>query len=764
MLYILSNLLRTSIGFLLIGLSIFLFFAIIDFSLTDTTLLNATNTSITNITGKYGANIADISLQSFGYAIFLPIIFILILGIKSLQGKSNRLILLRITILLFTVLTFSALLTFLNKSTGNEVNSYGGFIGSYIKSELTASMNSNLVLLILTILLFVGIIFSLGLTFKQWKKIFKYTYITVVKLTYKISKIIRLIYIKIYNILTKLQGDDNSSTTSIFETNIRIKDGPKLIDDDEVNSRQVDSDVVEETENSNQIVQATSKNILSYNHQTKIFILPPTSILNPIPVSKKNQINSSILDENANALWQVLQDFGVNGNIVNVYPGPVVTLYELEPAAGTKSSRVIGLADDIARSMSSTSARIAVVPGRNAIGIELPNTQREIVYLRELLESNVYRDHTSYLPLVLGKNIGGESIIVDLAKMPHLLVAGTTGSGKSVAINTMILSLLYNHSPKTCRLVMIDPKMLELSVYEGIPHLLAPVVIDPKKAISALKWVVKEMEERYRAMSTLGVRNIHGYNTMLQDALTRGKHLTRQVQTGFDQGTGKPIFETITMSDEILPYIVVIVDEMADLMLVAGKDIEASIQRLAQMARAAGIHLIMATQRPSVDVITGVIKANFPTRISFQVTSKIDSRTILGEQGAEQLLGMGDMLYMMPGGKIERVHGPFVDDKEVEKVVAFIKQQGPANYIEDITAEDEDFSESILSESNNGSELYDQAVSIVIQDRKASTSYIQRSLKIGYNRAATLIERMEKEGVISAPNHVGKREILVNSR
>ncbi len=496
-----------------------------------------------------------------------------------------------------------------------------------------------------------------------------------------------------------------------------------------------------------------------YDHK---FILPSVMLLSAmVNKTKKDDISSSILTQNSRKLIAVLEDFGIYGKILAAHPGPVVTLYELEPAAGTKSSRVIGLADDIARSISAISARIAVIPGRNALGIELPNINREIVYLKELLDSHEYRHADYKLPIVLGKDIGGRSVIVDLAKMPHLLVAGTTGSGKSVAINTMILSLVYKLTPAECRFIMIDPKMLELSVYDGIPHLLAPVVTDPKKAVVALNWVVKEMESRYRLLSQLGVRSISGYNEKIAEAKASGEKLERIVQTGFDPGTGKPILEKIPCAMEYLSLIVVIVDEMADLMLVAGKDIESSVQRLAQMARAAGIHIIMATQRPSVDVITGVIKANFPTRISFQVTSRIDSRTILGEQGgAEQLLGMGDMLYMSSGSKIMRVHGPFVSDKEVEKIVNHLKSQGSPAYIEDITTEDNSSDDSGDASNDEKDELYKQAVEIVLRDRKVSTSYIQRCLKIGYNRAATIIERMEKENIISPANHSGKREIF----
>ncbi|HHZ08150.1 MAG TPA: DNA translocase FtsK [Rhizobiales bacterium] len=500
----------------------------------------------------------------------------------------------------------------------------------------------------------------------------------------------------------------------------------------------------------------------AFEMPTLHFLAEPKNVVRDASLSK------DALEQNARLLEGVLEDFGVKGEIIHVRPGPVVTLYELEPAPGIKSSRVIGLADDIARSMSAIACRVAVVPGRNAIGIELPNARRETVYLREILGSRDFEQTKARLALALGKTINGEAVIVDIAKMPHVLVAGTTGSGKSVAINTMILSLLYRMTPKECRLIMIDPKMLELSVYDGIPHLLTPVVTDPKKAVVALKWTVREMEDRYRKMSKVGVRNIDGFNARVAAARQKGEAITRTVQTGFDRETGEAIYETESLDLEAMPYIVVIIDEMADLMMVAGKDIEGAVQRLAQMARAAGIHVIMATQRPSVDVITGTIKANFPTRISFQVTSKIDSRTILGEQGAEQLLGMGDMLYMAGGGRIQRVHGPFVSDDEVEKVVAHLKLQGAPEYLDAITEDDEDDDDAPAKGSGSGGgsfddsdDPYDQAVAVVLRDGKASTSYIQRRLGIGYNRAASIIEKMEKEGIVGPANHAGKREILV---
>ena len=504
-----------------------------------------------------------------------------------------------------------------------------------------------------------------------------------------------------------------------------------------------------------------SENMANYEQPALDLLESPKTVI-------RQQLSDEALEENARMLENVLDDYGVKGEIISVRPGPVVTMYELEPAPGLKASRVIGLADDIARSMSALAARVSTVPGRTVIGIELPNDHRETVLLREILSARDYGDGKHGLPLALGKNIGGIPEVADLAKMPHLLIAGTTGSGKSVAINTMLLSLLYKLSPDECRMIMIDPKMLELSVYDGIPHLLSPVVTDPRKAVVALKWVVGEMEERYRKMSKMGVRNISGYNSRVADALAKNEDFERTVQTGFDDNTGEAIFETETFKPEKLPFIVVVVDEMADLMMVAGKEIEACIQRLAQMARASGIHLIMATQRPSVDVITGTIKANFPTRISFQVTSKIDSRTILGEMGAEQLLGMGDMLYMAGGGKITRIHAPFVSDEEVELIVNHLKKFGPPEYVSGVVKGPDDEKASSLDSilglggnTNKESALYDQAVAIVAHDRKCSTSYIQRKLSIGYNKAAKIVEEMEDNGIVSAANHIGKREIFL---
>ena len=494
---------------------------------------------------------------------------------------------------------------------------------------------------------------------------------------------------------------------------------------------------------------------------------PTADLLNEVPKVTEEYLDEEALKHNAEFLENVLQDFNVEGEIVSIHPGPVVTLYEFEPAPGTKSARIVNLTDDIARSMSAVSVRASVIPGRNVIGIEIPNKKRQTVYMREMLEMEDYDKTKAKLPLVLGKNIGGKPVVADLAKMPHLLVAGTTGSGKSVAVNTMIMSLIYKLPPEKCRFIMIDPKMLELSVYNDIPHLLSEVVTEPGKAVVSLKWAVAEMEKRYRAMSKLGVRNIDGYNARMEEARKKGEVIMRKVQTGFDVDSGKPVYEDQPMDMSELPYIVILIDEFADLMLVAGKDVEGAIQRLAQMARAAGIHMIMATQRPSVDVITGVIKANFPTRISFQVTSKIDSRTILGDGGAEQLLGMGDMLYMAGGGRLTRVHGPFTSDDEVESVVNFLKLQGEPNYLDEVTEGSLENGMDLLGIGGEESgsdvdELYDQAVALVAREQKASTSYIQRYLQIGYNRAARIIEEMERQGVVGPANHVGKREILVS--
>lgn len=730
------------LGLPLIVVALFLCIAVLTYNKLDPSLNRSTNIEVQNAAGRYGAFVADPMLQSLGFAILIPIAFLSITGLRVFAGKRNSLLSLRIAATLFATLMLAVLLAYFDGENSYAINGLGGYIGFFLKSEIALRFDLNKAIIPVPFVLIPLTFYALGFGLRELIKFYKAVYFSTLLLIGMISWASKLVYAFIFRLSARVSRDE-----------IETREYPEM----------------PQAKTIVEIVNKPKPSEARALHQSKLrldpqeFELPSASLLKEITEkNKKTSVNEGALSQNSKVLHKVLDDFGVKGNMIKIHPGPVVTLYEFEPAAGTKSSRVIGLADDIARSMSAVSARIAVLSGKNTLGIELPNSHREVVYLRELLESKVYQTCEDKLPLILGKNIAGDPIIADLSKMPHLLVAGTTGSGKSVAINTMILSLLYKHPPAQCRFIMIDPKMLELSVYDGIPHLLAPVVTEPKKAVAALKWVVKEMENRYRAMSMLGVRNIDGYNKALHEALRTRQKFEKQVQVGFDAETGQPKFETIALDTKPLPFIVVIVDEMADLMLVAGKDIEGSIQRLAQMARAAGIHLIMATQRPSVDVITGVIKANFPTRISFQVTSKIDSRTILGEQGAEQLLGMGDMLYMRGGGRIERVHGPYVDDREVESIANFLKLQGSPEYVHTITqVADEEGGDFEGSFGDSGDDLYNQAVQIILKDRKASTSYIQRCLRIGYNRAATIIERMEREGIVSAPNHSGKRDVLL---
>ncbi|MFV1011586.1 DNA translocase FtsK 4TM domain-containing protein [Wolbachia endosymbiont of Nasonia vitripennis] len=688
-------------------LLMYIYISVFSYNYQDPSLNTATNQEVTNLGGVVGSYLADILVQFLGLAsitIATTIVYFLI---------SKRL--LKILYLILINLGICATLAQLSLGiTARYV--HGGMIGN--------ALISNYPFYIFAVAASIGFVGLIG-----WKR-------TVYSLLFLCKKIFSL-FTKVLFFRLRKTTDYSIAPLVVEEKYRTTRQQPK--------ERQK---------------KATEE---IFKPPSSEFEFPSIHLLSKVEESvQRKQLNALESNKNLSLLEQVLSDFGVQGKIISVCYGPVVTLYKLEPQAGTKSARVIGLADDIARSMSALSARISIIRGQNAMGIELPNKEREIVMLRDLLESPEYQNANLNLPIALGKEISGKPIIADLTKMPHLLVAGTTGSGKSVAINTMILSLVYRLSPDECKMIMIDPKMLELSIYDAIPHLITPVVTEPKKAVIALKWIVKEMENRYRMMSYLNVRNVINYNQKITEAMNSGIELERVVQIGFNSTTGKPLFEKIPIKMETFPYIVVIVDEMADLMLVAGKDIECSIQRLAQMARAAGIHIIMATQRPSVDVITGVIKANFPTRISFAVTSKIDSRTILGEQGAEQLLGMGDMLYMASGGKIIRVHGPFVSDDEVQNIVDHLKMQGEPNYMEEITQEDENsFAESEGETEDEENDLYKQAVAIIQRDQKVSTSYIQRQLRIGYNRAANIVERMEKEGIVSAPSYSGKREILV---
>ncbi len=701
-----------------------------------------------NLLSYFGSYLADILYQVLGFSSFvIPISFTvwsyLIYKYGTLNWKS-----LKITSLIIAIICISVALSYI-KITTLPIAS-GGILGIYVRA-ITTRFPTEFQQLILPIAFLFSIFFlilALGVKFINYLNFALYVKTFFTKIGSWCS------YIK----LPKFSSSDFKNNFSLKTESKTIKEPIIRRNDSDSGIRPVITPIVENK------VQPTQKDSAVRNIQfinQEADILPSIDLLDDANDRHVKLQSTEELESKAQELLAVLGDFGVKGKIIDIRQGPVVTMYEFEPAAGTKSSRIIGLSDDIARSLSAHSTRIAVIPGRNALGIELPNKQRVFFCLKELVQTEEFQDQNIILPIILGKDLGGRPLVADLAKMPHLLVAGTTGSGKSVAINTMIMSLLYRYTPAECRMIMIDPKMLELSAYDNIPHLMTPVVTEPGKAVVALKWAVKEMENRYRLMSHLGVRNIANFNAKILEAIKENKILERRMQTGFDPETGKPIFESVPIDMQKMPFIVVIVDEMADLMLVAGKDIETSIQRLAQMARAAGIHIIMATQRPSVDVITGVIKANFPSRISFKVTSKIDSRTILGEQGSEQLLGMGDMLYMGNSARILRVHGPFVDDKEVERVTCFLRSTGMPEYVSAVTEAEEDLSASDFDELENNDDIYKQAVNIVKNERKTSISYIQRSLRIGYNRAANIVEEMEKNGILSSPNHSGKREVLL---
>ncbi len=766
------------LGVGLLALAGFMAISLVSYSPSDPSLNISSSFPVSNWGGVVGAIMADLLLQTMGIASILPVILCLAWGARLFGARRVTRLWLRIVAFLFSLIAFSTLIAYFEAPLAWPVETgMGGAIGMLVKYHLSGVI-SNAGLFFISLFVFVvATPVALGLRRSEWKKMWQMArrgifYMLLLLGFLKPSRLTSVTF-------DQYPSEDSRSLWSRMVDRFAFWRERAAVeewdDEEELPEEEIESPVVR---TSPRLTKRQAKKLIdapqrkskkakraaqgTFQLLSGSYEMPSFELLSePSKKSRKIRLDESALAQNARLLETVLQDFGVQGEIVKIRPGPVITMYELEPSPGTKSARVIGLADDIARSMSAISARISVIPGRNAIGIELPNSQREMVVLREMIEDEDFASTDAKLPLALGKDIGGSPIVVDLARMPHLLVAGTTGSGKSVAVNTMITSLLYRHTPEECKFIMIDPKMLELSIYDGIPHLLSPVVTEPGKAVVALKWTVKEMENRYRLMSSLGVRNVEGYNRRIEEAKARGDTLTRTVQTGFDPETGKPIYEEQPLEMTPLPFIVVVVDEMADLMVTAGKEIEASIQRLAQMARAAGIHIIMATQRPSVDVITGVIKANFPTRISFQVTSRIDSRTILGEQGAEQLLGQGDMLYMAGGGRLTRIHAPFISDSEVQNIVNFLKEQGTPSYVEAVTEEEQlstEFGDD--DESDEDKMLYDKAVEIVYRDGKASTSYIQRCLKIGYNRAARLIEKMEREGVVSAANHVGKREVL----
>ena len=749
-------------GLLLIVLGWGVLAAVCFYSPKDSSFNFATN-GTDNLLGYFGASTADTVLTFFGLALPLFTIPLMVWGYRFCKMENIKFFYLHVIAWLVGIVTAMMSLAFVD-----FVFPLGGVLGEMFNKHLfnfvpDFAYRMQVMCLLLSVLTVVLFSYTVDVTAEQWFLGTKKVLLFIWSVLKKCAELLRTVFVGLASVklfkpsLPKKEKEPK-----------KVKKEPKIsMDDDEAKSK-ADSKPVMKVEKAPVAKPAPAKTLKSKPKQDDGYQYPDVSLLTaPKAKSAATAMSESELQKIAQDLEKVLQEFGVNGKIVKIRPGPVVTLYELEPAPGTKTARVIGLADDIARSMSAVSVRIAVVAGSNTIGIELPNTVREIVWLRELFEGEGFQDSKNALNVVLGKDIGGENVYADLAKMPHLLVAGTTGSGKSVGMNSMILSLLFKMRPDECKLIMIDPKMLEFSVYNGIPHLLTPVITDPAKAVLGLKWAVKEMEDRYRAMAQLNVRNISGYNKKLEELRNSGERCVRTVQTGFDPDTGAPIFEEQEIDLTPLPYIVVVVDEMADLMLVAGKEVEAAIQRLAQMARAAGIHLILSTQRPSVDVITGVIKANFPTRISFQVTSKIDSRTILGEQGAEQLLGMGDMLYMPAGQRPIRVHGSFVKDQEVEAIVEFLKAQKEPEYVEGVTEGELNvkdsgsvFDKTAMGGGSSDDDLYNQAVAIVRNDKKTSISYVQRRLRIGYNRAAVLIERMEEEGVLSAPDHTGKREIL----
>ena len=759
------------LGLLIVAIGFAL--SLLSYTPEDPNFNHATAKAPENLLGLPGAHVADFSLQTLGVMAGLTVLVLACWSWRLVSDRRVPRFWLRLTLLPVTLI-FSAIAAASLEPPGVWPLStgLGGVIGEEINGRIVEAghaylpvLPSGLHAIVFGALALLSLVFVMALTADEWRAAWRRGGLVAMGALRAIGALGRVA--EWLNLRRRSRGARNDP---LDRNEPVLERGAEDVAD---HARSGDGDREDEAAAAPQRVRKrmakprqgrrtdTERQPTLELVPTNEYQLPALSLLSSPPTSKSSRaVSDEALEQNARLLESVLEEFGVKGRISEVRPGPVVTLYELEPAPGTKTSRVIGLADDIARSMSAVSARIAVVQGKNAIGIELPNSDRETVHLRELLSSAAYESTAANLTLALGKDIAGAPVVVDLARMPHLLVAGTTGSGKSVGINSMILSLLYRLPPDRCKLILIDPKMLELSAYDDIPHLLTPVVTEPGKAVIALKWAVREMENRYRAMSQLGVRNITGYNQRLTEILAKGDGLKRTVQTGFDTESGEPVFEDQELDLRPFPYVVVVVDEMADLMLVAGKEIEGAIRRLAQMARAAGIHLIMATQRPSVDVITGTIKANFPSRISFQVTSKIDSRTILDEQGAEQLLGAGDMLYQASGGRVQRVHGPFVSDGEVEQVAAALKKQGSPEYLDAVT-EDVEASLESPEGGGGGDELYDQAVALVKREHRASTSFIQRHLQIGYNRAARIIERMEAQGVVSPADRVGKREVLM---
>ena len=711
------------LGATIISIGVLSLASLLSYNALDESLNTVSDSPTENILGVPGSYISDILVQSLGIlSIIIPIILI-VFGFYKIIGKLKN---------LWIKLTLVLIGLFLLAASFEMAFGSGGIFGSVFLKEINSLIYK--LSIILNTNLLENNLFIYG--FYSLLGVFSSTIIT-------------------YGLLPSVIKEDNLINKKSNETEKEILKTPN---NTIKKKRKIFAPIIKRSKKRKEIIEEKGSHL---SENINGYTLPGLDLLNEVPTERKdNKISDKQISENKELLSTTLSDFGIKGRIISVNPGPFVTLYELEPAPGVKSSRVISLADDISRSMRATSARIAVIPGKNSIGIELPNYSKETVYLREILESDVFEYIESGIPLSLGKNIGGEPTIADLSRMPHLMIAGTTGSGKSVGINGMILSILYKFRQDECRLIMVDPKMIELSVYDGIPHLLTPVITNPKKAVVGLKWVVREMDDRYNRMSKLSVRTMEAFNTKAEDYRKKGKKFKRKIHTGYDDETGQPLYSEEEIEPERMPFIVVVIDEMADLMLVARNDIEHLVQSLAQKARAAGIHLVMATQRPSVDVVTGTIKANFPTRIAFQVASKIDSRTILNEMGAEQLLGRGDMLYMSDGGKVVRVHGPFVTDNEVERVVGYIRKQETPEYIESLTKDENDEGSSTSLPGESEDALFSQAVAIIIKDKRVSTSYIQRKLQIGYNRAARIIEEMEEKGIVSEPNSQGKREII----
>ncbi len=736
-----TNRLFELLGLSILFLSCFIFLSLFSFSPLDPSMNNLTSYEVSNLGGKMGANISDLLIQLFGYSSFIITLVFLSWSFKLIFHKELSLFALNAFLLPFFLISISVVINLLNLSSVN------GFISNEVKGLLfdygllSTNFNYNLSLISFFLFSVILLFFSMGLSKKDWIFILR----LINQILLKVINLFILFFKLFFRRFSKSYPSSINQKQELIEPKIdfeNIKNEP-VSNFGQTNINETTTPIQKQIDLDDDEYKSPSVDLLSQ----------PDRNIAP-------QMNEEELSANSEILKKVLADFKIEGEIINISPGPIVTMYELQPAPGIKASKIISLSDDIARNMSAMSARVAIIPGRNVVGIEIPNDKKQPVYLSELFLHDKFVHNEKSLILALGKDINGKAIFANLENMPHLLIAGTTGSGKSVGINVMITSILFKHSPEDCKFILIDPKMLELSVYEGVPHLITPVVTDPKKAITALKWVVREMESRYQKMSLLGVRNIENYNSRIAEAGSMSETIKRSIPAGIDPETGQPITKEVEIETKKMPFIVVVVDEMADLMMVAGKEIEHTIQRLSQMARAAGIHLIMATQRPSVDVITGTIKANFPSRISFQVSSKFDSRTILGDEGAERLLGKGDMLMMTAGGRTTRIHGPFISDNEIEKIVKSLQKQGLPEFDEEITKDDteNELDNDILNDDDRDA-LYKQSIEIIKKEGKASTSLLQRKLQIGYNRAARIMDQLEEDDYISAANHVGKREI-----